>query len=127
MENKENKNIEVIERKESKIKKEIKVKKDVEQNKENIKNRPINNKTNLDNKENKENKEILKVKENKKDNKSEDDDNDEVKVKYFDISKINNIQIPKEYINIIYYNLLKEEEEGINQPLITPICQDKKK
>ena len=113
MENKENKNIEVIERKESKIKKEIKVKKDVEQNKENIKNRPINNKTNLDNKENKENKEILKVKENKKDNKSEIDDNDEVKVKYFDISKINNIQIPKEYINIIYYNLLKEEEEGI--------------
>ena len=113
MENKENKNIEVIEKKESKIKKEIKVKKDVEQNKENFKNRPINNKTNLDNKENKENKEILKVKENKKDNKSEDDDNDEVKVKYFDISKINNIQIPKEYINIIYYNLLKEEEEGI--------------
>ena len=34
---------------------------------------------------------------------------------YFDISKIeNNVQIPKEYINTIYYNLLKEEEVGIS-------------
>ena len=33
----------------------------------------------------------------------------EEKVIYFDISKINNVQIPKDYINIIYYNLLKEE------------------
>ena len=32
-----------------------------------------------------------------------------------EISKIkDNIQIPKEYINKIYYNLLKEEDEGIN-------------
>ena len=39
----------------------------------------------------------------------------EKKIKFFDISKIkDNIQIPKEYINKIYYNLLKEEEEGIN-------------
>ena len=38
----------------------------------------------------------------------------EKKIKFFDISKIkDNIQIPKEYINKIYYNLLKEEE-GIN-------------
>ena len=37
----------------------------------------------------------------------------EVKIKYFDISNINNIQIPKEYINVIYYNLLKEEEKGM--------------
>ena len=37
------------------------------------------------------------------------------KVTYFDVSKIkDNIQIPKEYINKIYYNLLKEEDEGIN-------------
>ena len=36
-----------------------------------------------------------------------------MKIKYFDISDINNIQIPKEYINVIYYNLLKEEEKGI--------------
>ena len=36
------------------------------------------------------------------------------KIKYFDITKIeDNVQIPKEYINKIYYNLLKEEEEGI--------------
>ena len=39
----------------------------------------------------------------------------EKKIKFFDISKIkDNIQIPKEYINKIYYNLLKEEDEGIN-------------
>ena len=35
----------------------------------------------------------------------------EKKIKFFDISKIkDNIQIPKEYINKIYYNLLKEEK-----------------
>ena len=33
----------------------------------------------------------------------------EEKIIYFDITNINNVQIPKEYINIIYYNLLKEE------------------
>jgi len=38
----------------------------------------------------------------------------EEKIKYFDISKIGNIQIPKDYINIIYYNLLKEEDRGIS-------------
>ena len=110
-ENKENINFETIEKKEAKIKKEIKVKKDTEQNKENIKSKQSsNNKPGTENTENKEN---TKGKENKKDNKLEDEDKDEVRVKYFDISKINNIQIPKEYINIIYYNLLKEEEEGI--------------
>ena len=32
---------------------------------------------------------------------------------FFDVSKIkDNIQIPKEYINTIYYNLLKEEDVG---------------
>jgi hypothetical protein len=35
---------------------------------------------------------------------------EEIIPKFFDISKINNIQIPKEYINTIYYNLLKEQE-----------------
>jgi len=36
------------------------------------------------------------------------------KIKYFDIEKIeDNVQIPKEYMNKIYYNLLKEEDEGI--------------
>ena len=36
------------------------------------------------------------------------------KIIYFDISKIkNNVQIPKEYMNKIYYNLLQEEDKGI--------------
>ena len=38
---------------------------------------------------------------------------DDAPKKYFDISKINNIQIPKEYINIIYYNLLIEQEKNV--------------
>ena len=67
-----------------------------------IKNNFINNKGNKENKVNKENKEInIENKET------------EEKIKYFDISKINNIQVPKDYINIIYYNLLKEEDRGI--------------
>jgi len=83
------------------------------ENRENVKiseenienNKPIKNnyfnKT-KGNKENKENKEIfLESKET------------EEKIKYFDTSKINNIQVPKDYINIIYYNLLKEEDIGI--------------
>ena len=41
------------------------------------------------------------------------DKKDKERIIYFDISKINNIQIPKEYINTIYYNLLKEENIGI--------------
>ena len=36
------------------------------------------------------------------------------KIEYFDISKIKyNVQIPKEYMNKIYNNLLKEEDKGI--------------
>ena len=80
------------------------------ENKENIKiseenienNKPIKNNNFIKNKGNKENIEInLENKET------------EEKVKYFDTSKINNIQVPKDYINIIYYNLLKEEDKGI--------------
>ena len=41
-------------------------------------------------------------------------DDYKLKIKYFDTSKIKNNQIPKEYINVIYYNLLKEEKIGIN-------------
>ncbi len=44
------------------------------------------------------------------DKKDSIEDDDESPKKYFDVSKINNIQIPKEYLNIIYYNLLKEQE-----------------
>ena len=75
-------------------------------NDENVENnRPIKNNFFIKSKENKENKEInLGNKESEK----------EEKIKYFDISKINNAQVPKDYINIIYYNLLKEEERGIS-------------
>ena len=38
---------------------------------------------------------------------------EDLRLKYFDTSKINNVQIPKDYLNIIYYNLLKEEHQGI--------------
>ena len=84
-------------------------KKEIKENIENKENVP--NKVNTENKENKEN---IKVKENKELKKEYLDEDDKIRVKYFNISNINNIQIPKEYINIIYYNLLKEEEKGIN-------------
>ena len=81
------------------------------ENKENIKiseenienNKPIKNNNFIKNKGNKENIEIN----------LENKETEEEKVKYFDTSKINNIQVPKDYINIIYYNLLKEEDKGI--------------
>ena len=34
---------------------------------------------------------------------------EKIKIKYFDESKITNVQIPKDYINTIYHNLLQEE------------------
>ena len=34
---------------------------------------------------------------------------EKIKIHYFDESKITNVQIPKDYINTIYYNLLQEE------------------
>jgi cyclin B len=123
-ENKENKTMENIEKKEGRIRKEIKIKKDRKERisiierkstKENLEKKEI--KSNQKISENKE--KTIKIKEEKKSNKKEDNNNnndvddDEVKIKYFDISNINNVQIPKEYINVIYYNLLKEEEKGI--------------
>ena len=75
-------------------------KKEVSKNKENNKR---NNEITKKNNENKEN-----IEQSKK-----EEDEDEEKVKYFDTSKITNVQIPKDYLNIIYYNLLKEEEKGI--------------
>jgi hypothetical protein len=41
--------------------------------------------------------------------KEEENGEKEEKVIYFDTSNINNVQIPKDYLNIIYYNLLQEE------------------
>ena len=62
-----------------------------------------------------------KIKENNKDNlilfyKDEDEEiiDQEEKIIYFDTTNINNVQIPKEYLNIIYYNLLKEEMNELN-------------
>ena len=104
---KKKKNIERIGKKENKIKNEIKnkkEKKDYLENKE--------NKNNLDIKGSIEKKKYIKNEVDKRELKKEED-KEEGKIKYFDISKINNIQIPKEYLNIIYYNLLLEEERGI--------------
>ena len=111
--NKENKNTgNIVEKKETKAKKEIKPKQEVKEIKENKENKEnVPNKVNTENKENKEKKKVTENKELKKEYLDEDD---KIRVKYFNISNINNIQIPKEYINIIYYNLLKEEEKGIN-------------
>ena len=56
----------------------------------------------------------IKVKEKLKVNKENENKKDKEKINYFDITKIeNNVQIPKEYINTIYYNLLNEENIGI--------------
>ena len=128
-EDKENINKEnILIKRDNNISKEIKVK-----NEEDVKNNLIY-KENKNNYEYKEiidiNKETKKEKENKiekeiKDNninskkiklindKTEGEDEEE-KVKYFDTTKETNVQIPKDYLNIIYYNLLKEEERGIN-------------
>ena len=112
-ENKENKTVENLEKKESKLKKEIKSKKDKKEKKDSLKRSQNKENINNQNNENKENTiKNKKIKEEKI--KAEiDNDEDEIKIKYFDTSKINNVQIPKEYLNIIYYNLLKEEEKEI--------------
>ena len=46
--------------------------------------------------------------------KEEEKDEKEEKVIYFDVSNIHNVQIPKDYLNIIYYNLLQEENRELN-------------
>ena len=91
--------------KEKEKEKEKEEEKEKEKDKESHKdNNNVNNKENKDNNttsgENKTRKYI--------------DTDKEIKVKYFDTSKVNNVQIPKDYLNIIYYNLLIEEEKGIN-------------
>lgn len=72
----------------------------------NIKNK--NNNIDISNINNSKNNKSISYKFNEK--RSED----EYEYIYFDISKIKtNAQIPKEYINIIYHNLLLEENKGI--------------
>ena len=69
--------------------------------KENKKRIKYNNNNNSDKKDDKDFYFILYEGEKKQD--------PEEKVIYFDTSNINNVQIPKEYLNTIYYNLLQEE------------------
>ena len=45
---------------------------------------------------------------------------------YFDTSQINNVQIPKDYINIIYYNLLVEENYELNPKPINTYMKSQK-
>jgi cyclin B len=113
-ENKENKTMENLEKKESKLKKEIKSKKDKKEKKDSLKRNQNKENISKQNTESKENTIKNKIRKEEKINvENDDDDENEAKIKYFDTSKINNVQIPKEYLNIIYYNLLKEEEREI--------------
>ena len=50
----------------------------------------------------------LSPKNNKKES-SKSKDEDDLAPKYFNTAPIKNVQIPKEYLNTIYYNLLKEQ------------------
>ncbi len=129
---KENKNISNIEQRELKIKKELKLKnetKNIMENKDNNESKEIlkdhkgrnkeitNNKVHRENKDNNtnsnnENNTIIKLPSSNAISKKNDFICEE-KIKYFDSSKIKDVQIPKDYINIIYYNLLQEEANGI--------------
>ena len=124
-ENKENKNTENIKkenkkklRKKSMENKDNNESKDIKENKENKESKE-KKETKKENKENKDNNTNTKEKEKKTTKKitSENDtyitSESDLKIKYFDTSKINNVQIPKDYLNIIYYNLLVEEKKGI--------------
>ena len=119
-ENKENKNTENI-KKDYKKKKE---RKSSMENKDNNESKDIkeipkelsSNKNNVTkyNKDNNTNSEENKPIKNAASSIKNKIDTDEEKVKYFDTSKITNVQIPKDYLNIIYYNLLIEEKKGIS-------------
>ena len=102
MENKDNNESKDI--KEVKEVKEVKELKDTKDNKETKKENKDNN---TNSKEKKTTKKILM-----EDNFSTEEEN--LKIKYFDTSNITNVQIPKDYLNVIYYNLLVEEKKGIN-------------
>ena len=83
-------------------------------------------------KEKNEKEEKSKLEESKKDENlniesSTKEDEDDSTLSYFDIEKIkNDSQIPKEYINKIYYNLLIEEERDLNpKPIYEKIKSQK--
>ena len=137
-ENKENINTENIAiKKEKTINKETIINKEKNNKDKEAKEVVIDNKENKNEKENLDNIQYKEIIESNKENKdkivekeikdhninpkenqltkfnSEQFEDDEVKIKYFDTSKVTNVQIPKDYLNIIYYNLLKEEDKGI--------------
>ena len=125
-ENKENINTENIPKKDIKIKKEIERIKssdtDIKDGKDDNEVKDIkivkdkkDYKVNKDNNIKKTDKLNNKlIEENKKLSSKLEFQDEEIKVEYFDASKITNVQIPKDYINIIYYNLLVEEALGIS-------------
>ena len=133
---KENEKKDIIEKKENKDNNEYKEIFDAKKEEKDIKEEKVKDKDKEKEKEKEkeEEKEKEKDKESHKDNNNvnnkENKDNNttsgenktrkyidtdkEIKAKYFDTSKVNNVQIPKDYLNTIYYNLLIEEEKGIN-------------
>ena len=130
--NKEMKNIKMsIKDKKNEYKNKIKNIKEEEEKNSNENddiNKIVINDKNIEKYNEKNNEEIIKENEknNEIDNNNKDnlillyeDENEEIrdqeeKILYFDTTKINNIQIPKDYLNIIYYNLLKEEMNELN-------------
>ena len=121
---KKQKNDDDIKNNNKEIKKEINkayldnIKNKKDENKKEIEKEKENKEIKQSYKSEKESQQITPTKTNKKEENKENKENkepeqiiyeDEEKVKYFDISNINNVQIPKDYINIIYYNLLEEE------------------
>ena len=115
-----NEDIQNIKNKNDAIIKEKEKEKEKDKNSKKKKDNHSKNKTNIKN-ENKENQNPLNNNNNDKDVLSSPTvkeekiiEQEEEKVIYFDISNINDVQIPKDYINVIYYNLLVEENIELN-------------
>ena len=129
---KKQKNNDDIKNNNKEIKKEINkayldnIKNKKDENKKEIEKERENKEIKQSYKTEKESQQMTPTKTNKKEENKENKEpeqiiyEDEEKVKYFDISNINNVQIPKDYINIIYYNLLEEENIELNpKPIYT--------
>ena len=81
-----------------------------EKEKEKIKLKNKNNSQNKKNSKNKSLKQTIQIKNKHQKNLKKTEYSPK---KYIKLDKIKNNQIPKDYLNIIYYNLLKEEHKGI--------------
>ena len=81
-----------------------------EKEKEKIKLKNKNNNQNKKNSKNKSLKQTIQIKNKHQKNLKKTEYSPK---KYIKLDKIKNNQIPKDYLNIIYYNLLKEEHKGI--------------